>query len=515
MPSETESRAKLFFDFLSSFEQKISRTSHKKYRVPRTLERDFPGLFELFQTLTSASVLEHKATLPTEEWNPFSQRMFFRGKNYFSNLHLMGDFEFISTAIDRFIEAAHEAAHIMILEPYFCGRAKFENVNQFIKANFNMEAFCFWYADIVVTKRLRVRFPDGELVRSRSAASQQLFHPYRAFLALGIKDEKKILEFYLKAFNGSTITGKSTEKSLYVSNLSSRLLSVYGFHSKSNLILFDVLHKIGIFDTFQKRFCSDRRLPSIFSEAVLRKSDITERPEKYCIKIARQGFTDLQKRNQHDLKRVELRRHIQMRAYYGTCLRYALEHKLVFSLTGKNYNPDTLLSSATHYLDQLENCIQMLAEGKSIRKLSLACKKADQFYTQNLHLPSKRCSLWIARRVGIFPKFDTKGNMLGLLNAHEKIDRKDTGAINEILLKYFTSKSINRKEMNSSTLVKIGRMIELCPAGTRYPSRNQIQWRQLYQEVILEPEILRLWSIPLAALNPEQNKFRELLFMYE
>jgi hypothetical protein len=82
---------------------------------------EIPGLENLLNSFSSGSA--HDKVRDIEEWNPFSQRPIYEVDPPLKP-SLGGEFLRIGDTAHRFIILAHEAMHVLMWEPFFCGHFK-------------------------------------------------------------------------------------------------------------------------------------------------------------------------------------------------------------------------------------------------------------------------------------------------------------------------------------------------------------------------------------------------------
>ena len=148
-----------------------------------------PKIFDVFgdfktllSTISSISLEEMSRDTPLRifEWNPLSQRPALL-KVPQANQVFGETFALTQQVFNCLITAIHELLHVALWEPFFCGQMPIKSLEDFRKFTLMSEAFCFFYADIILTRKIRTTYPDGEPIFSRSAVSQNTFHPLSCF----------------------------------------------------------------------------------------------------------------------------------------------------------------------------------------------------------------------------------------------------------------------------------------------------------------------------------------------
>jgi len=333
--------ASTYGKFLDRFEQRVNTpfaTQSQRKDIP--LSRSFPGLMPLLDSLDSGAIHDSRSSFPVKEWNPISQRVYYSNRFLNEKKSWTNVFDSTVSHIGRFVEMSHEASHILALEPFFCGYGQKMSQQEFIDFYYLSEGYCFWYADIIVTRKLRTKLPNGEFVLNRSAVSQGQFHPYRAFEVLKIKDPIKILEVYLDAFYGERTALYDHQNKPFVKDLFARFGHFYVNSIKNIKALKKEFDAMGIFTEFKKRFWDIEGLPCLLDESVIDFSD----PRYYFYLLYAKGMKGLEKTSTKLLRRVRIRRAIQTRAYHVWTLRHALKTCRFISLSGKIIDPRLLTS---------------------------------------------------------------------------------------------------------------------------------------------------------------------------
>lgn len=513
MKKNRDRNIKAYMDFFAKFSARLQNKTFDKIDSKIPISKRLPGLFPLISSFSASALVKKSSIDQVEEWNPFHQRVFYRTYKEFKRPTLTTDFEQAIDVIDRFIEIAHESNHVLLIEPFFCGKMGKLSRAQFLQFFLYFEGYCFWYADIIVTRRLREKLADGEFVRNRSGVSQPSFHPYRAFKAMGFKDEKEILDIYLDAFNGERTVVFNQQDKTFVRDLFKRFTSFYLTNLRSLRLLHQQLIEIGIFDEFRKRFCNIPNLPSLLPNHIMEMKDRKD----YCHEVFRRGLKYMDALSPDQILRVRHRRFIQSRAYIAFSLRNALETKNIFSNNGKTFDNKKILANLNLYITALESNLIKLAEGQSLSELQKMNLKNDRFYSKMIRKDLANADIWILRRKMIFPSHLKVP--LGPLKQNAPLSEKDAAALTTAILAFCSKRFLNEFNPSkpiTSVIKKTGELVKIVSNPKYYQNSKQRKyWIKVINSILLEPEILKKWSVALKAINPEKNQFREILFIYE
>jgi hypothetical protein len=469
------------------------------------LERQLPGLSNLLDSFSSLLVQKSQFN---EEWNPFSQRPVTHAVNVDNPTKLENSIQ----AVNLFIEASHEATHILLWEPFFAGTCRPGNPKELIFASLIFEAYCFWYADIIVTRNLRTRLPDGEFARVRSAISQPDFHPYRAFKAINIVEPSEILNIYFHAFMGGDSPLYRHRQLPYVEDLLRRFINFYVTASQPVNALFKILDHVGIFEEFYGRFCRLSGIPSLLPDSLL-KMDIMANPISYCHSIRKNGYKHIEHLSPKTISQVRMRRFIQMRAYYAYSLLYALKANLVFSRKNKSFNGAELKRNLAQYIDVLETAIQALCKGGNLKKIEQICRHNDQVYSRRVKKAFSQSDLWMNQRLCVTPYLNTRsagfGIVRGTVSPSERIKLGE-----HLLNRYCPDKIDEAAKGKTLSSRRLGQKIGTFMKANSTVGVSQEKWKSAFNALLLDEQILELWSVRLGSIDPEENQFRDPLFVY-
>ena len=118
------------------------------------------------------------------DWNPILQIPFcYRG--YTSGALLSAQYDGRYQAAHQIVELSHEMLHILLWESFFVGDLC-PTQNQFVAMSRLFEGYAYWFADIVLTERLRASSRKHEMLFSRHSLTSINFHPRVAFRELGL-----------------------------------------------------------------------------------------------------------------------------------------------------------------------------------------------------------------------------------------------------------------------------------------------------------------------------------------
>lgn len=515
----SRSEAAPYQEFLDRLHGRLRAAPSTTRDVPLPIASELPGVFPLVDSLASAAILEVDAEKRTtvREWNAFSQRVFLLSAAELRDEALTRELDRAADAVDRFIDLCHQASHLLLLEPFFVGRWGAPTKAQFVASSLVFEGFCFWIADIVVTRRLRVRLSDGELVRNRSAISQSRFHPYRAFEALGLRDDRAILDVYLRAFAGERTALDRKRHATFVRDLSLRFAR---FHAGSQVAVPDLFRELvhqDVFGEFRRRFCAVPGLPTLLPEEILR-IDGNVSPRELCLAVAEKGLPGIEALPDDVLPRVRARRALQTRAYSAFTLRAALRDEELMTPDGKKApwaGRDGVLRNVEAYLDQLETAIRALATGGSLRHASAMRAEADASYTERIQRPLAEASLWMARRKLVLPYLKPA---FGLLPASPRLPAKARTDLTRHLVRLATETYVGEPRLTAvRTNVGLERLAAVMSTAAklgdgRAEPRREAAWACAVNALVCEPELLPKWSVRLGSVDPARNYFRELRF---
>ena len=509
-----------YLKFLNEVYRQVNRGNVRAPVAKLSVQGRLPGIANLMSSFVSPAVAIHReGPGQVEEWNPLFQRLWQR-RPIDRNSVKVGDFEVITETLREFLLESHEANHILLLEPFFTGRSRFRKKSDFIKSFFTFEGYCFWHMDILATPELARRVPDANLFYSLLSVSQVHFHPHRAFRAIGMKDSVEILRVYMSAFQGDPTRISYKHPDIFVRSLFRRVYGFYAVGGDHLDRLWKRLKAIGIFDEFYERFCEIPNLPSLLPEKLL-EMDAFKVPESYCVEIHSKGMKSVDRLSTGEIERVRLRRYFQTRAYSALSLRHAVDQGLLFSRSRTSGSPAELRSALERYLDGLALALAKLAAGATTRELLAIARKLDRAYTADVRDRAEREDLWMSNRHLIYPDLLKGADFpFGVTDRHsaEKNYRglvRAADAVTQSMMPQraaFLPARLDRRELpwDNDSLKLNGLLTRARPTATE---RERI--RKLFNRIVVAPGILEQWSVPLAAVDPEKNQFREVAFRYE
>ena len=315
-----------------------------------TISDFLPGLEPLLNSLVAASPTARKVSERfIEDWNPFAQRILLSDEAPTDSTAFERDFSLVASYAQTLVEWGHEAVHILALEPWLSGRRKICSESEFVTWNLASEALAFWYADIVLTRKIRETIPEAELIYCRQSVSNTAFHPEQAFRRLGLSESKEILPLYIAAFLGKDIRLQSGGHP-FSTVLANRLSDFYSGTTVTLKGLYSVLAMFDLFEGFYSRFCAIPHLPSLIGEQFL---SVAWEVEDFHVRLGTEILPSLRELGAERVQLIRARRRIQTRAYYAWFLRKAIEKHWVFGNTVLALAP--ISAALDTYLGRLED----------------------------------------------------------------------------------------------------------------------------------------------------------------
>lgn len=482
-----------FEQFFARYQNLVGTISTNRVNQKLDWNQELVGLKKIFASFDSFVQVKTPADATVIiEWNPLNQQHLFNQLNK-HKLALTYSFSETFETIGEFITSAHEAMHVLLLESFFCGRYHFKKAQKLQELYLMFEGFSFWYSDIVLTPKLRVRMPYNEILYKNSAVSSRLFHPSQAMAAAGITNQDEALDLYLDAFRGKMTELYKTDD-IFALNLQQRIGQFYSENLKPLNTLFKTLKDAGIFSEFTKRFTQVPGIPTLFSERTL-NIDLDIDAEKYAKNLFKTELSHIEKMPDSEIEAVRIRRKIQTRAYYAFCLRTILK---------KEGSP--LLPKLEIYISKLEQQLKTNLISRNLDICEIEIKKADAFYDQNIRSIFTKKNQWVLSRQSLLKMTWHNSKVVTFEPAQntKDIDKK----IESIL--WAITESIRLKGDLMARLLKPLSLLQ--QAKTVKSSSRKMKF---YNQVLMMPEILPIWSVRLDSFNPSKNQFRELLFSYE
>jgi hypothetical protein len=464
-------------DALASYETVLAFLAAKGGGAapPAAFFDQVPGIRPLYQTMSAAAPAVPGE--PDEEWNPLSQRPHAPLAPAVGD-ELGAEVTALKEAVDGFTTLTHEMLHVALWEPFFAGAWKPRAKAEFHRFSVMAEAFCFFFADIVVTRAVRMRLADGEFALDRRTPSSALFSPVRAFEALGITDAGEILAIYLAGFQGGkNRLWQPRGTSNYAAALAAQLYDFYAGSTPYLDGLYGAVKATGVFGAFYRDFCA---VPGIaaFWRAVPDGED-------YFQRFFREGLAALAALPAAELTRLKQRRAVQMRAYYALQLTWLLREGLVLAK-----KPPRVEKELAAYLKGLQGVIRSGGDHDAL----------DARYDETVRRELIARDAWAGQRWLIAPR--RAGGMVSAKTAERgKVPLLRTVAflVDELTRRMKADKTVAGRE---ALLAEI-RAVAGIKTGKALRAR-------------LGNGILReIWSVPLAAFDPHGNRFRELAFSYQ
>jgi hypothetical protein len=451
-----------------------------------------------------------------EEWNPLSQRPHTPLPPPVQD-ELGAEVTALKEAVDAFTTLTHEMMHVALWEPFFTGFWQPRGRSAFREFSLMAEGFCFFYSDIVVSGAVRVRLPDGEFALERRTPSNALFHPARAFRALGIEDHAAILDIYLEGFNGQpTALWQPRGGNNFAAKLAAQ---AYDFYAGSLRYLDEAhaaLTAFGGLSDFHRRFCAIPGLPSLLDEALAKAAGGSDR-KAYFEGFFQHGLPRLASLTSAEATRVRWRRMLQMRAYYALQVRWLMQEGLVVARTWTAPLERRLVQHVDRYLDGLRDLLLQLARRAS-QSPEAALAQLDAAYDEQVRTPCQAHDAWAGHRWLIAPR--RAGGLVNVLAATPAKGRAAkvhllqtvTFLVDELTQRLRDGKTV---EARSEILAQLQRVAGLgATGGLGKASATTTAARQLRSE-LARPDLLPIWSVPLASFDPAGNRYRELAFSYQ
>lgn len=524
------------------------RHGHPETLPEHAFVQSIPGFTKLISTLASVAPAFPDAN--DEEWNPLSQRPHAPLTPAIAPNELGHEILALKEAIDAFTTLAHEIMHIALWEPFFVGQWHPRTKSRFVNFSLEAEAFCFFYTDIVISGAIRIRFPDGEFALARQTPSNTLFHPGRAFAAVGLRDTKEILNIYLRSFRGDVDPVlQRLSSSPYLADLSKQTFDFYQGSLPYLDQLYSALGSFGIWDEYYKKYCKIPGLPALFSARDTQASGKSF--SKYFNSFWDHGLTELSCLDTNLLIRIRYRRMAQTRAYYALQLRWILQQGLVTGgLLSKKMQRNCLIN-LNQYLSDIQNLLHTTTQTRCpdfLRQLS----QLDRSYEQQVRSELLSRNLWIGQRWMIAPKrangliqatLTGQAQPLAESQANPPKAPKRSDKLSEV---YKNSQACPKPTSTHAIQIQLLELISyaLAELTTQMQQTKTIATRSLYLTQIARisriagrcrrsddselevikfkikrefsrPPLLALWSLPLASIDPVNNHYRELIFSYQ
>ncbi len=489
----------------------------RKHLIPRTKVSELPfhqpGLTNLLNTFAVGS--PHSRKLDIEEWNPISQRPLFDCDKV-DYCDFDGAFRATTHAIHHSIVLVHESIHVLMWESFFSG-AFVPKSSNFCKLSLAFEGFCFWYADIILNRRIKIKSPDGEFVFKRHSASQNHVHPYHVFQALNVMDPEKIMRIYIDAFTGyETPISKNMNKPL-VNEIANRFYGFYSDTLKAPVEMFKVLDDVQIFGEYFEKFCKIQNIPSMFSKTFL-KTDPSQNLNEYCWAIFSKEMPRMDSLGSVQIRAVRLRRSLQTRAYFAFALRHSIERSNYIAKPG--LSKKQMQKNINLYVEQLRVALNDLCEAQSHSKVIRSIEHADRFYLKNIRSRLIKYNAYCGRRLQLLPTFPGYST-LAINDKRTHLSRRQLLKFSQHLIDTLVVPNLDLvgKSADSLTLLRSASALTKYLAslqnlkGKKYSSQVKNISTKI-DKILSHKLVLPYWSIPLSDIRPDQNAFREIIFKY-
>lgn len=471
-----------------------------------------PGLEGLLHSMASVAVAASDA--PDEEWNPLSQRphsplILDLGQAVFGQ-----DIQAEKDAVDGLTTLAHEAMHVALWEPFFVGKWRPGSAAEFRLFSLAAEGYCFYFTDIVVSGSIRHILPDGEMALARITPSNTLFHPKRAFAAMGEHDNDKILSYYLAAFTGD-LRPLGKDLAPLASTWCQQIRSFYEGSLSYLDRLYLVLEEYGYFTDFYTRFCNIPGLPGFAGVAL---GALGHSPISAITSFHGEALNALAKMGKATLRAIRLRRMLQTRAYFVWQVQWALQHNAYTAQRpGARFNPRGILRAIGTYLRQIEALLLDLAQGRSQRGILAALEALDDSYELSVRRPLAKFAVWTLRRDFVAPRQAGGGIDCRL---HRFADARAAQIAQLEIAKYLVmnlSENLAKTRRIAERVAVLALLKKVALLGEQVGNHEGAgvvrAWTKL-KNLLMSPEILPLWSLALTSIDPKNNRYRELLFSY-
>lgn len=291
----------------------------------------------------------------------------------FSTAFQVHDLPSLSLIIESSIEVMKNAWRCYYFEPFFCGLLKLNSDNFVLNSQKALAAGSF-YADMILTKELRLLFKNSEMVPFRTHIRSVIFHPYRA-IELNSSGFNNSLKKYIKIFT-------SLKKNLNNNSFNALFYRFYEDEIHKNNEFFKKILKLNIIDEFFIRFCSKESIPSIFSFKQLDSIKSSGYDEHLKTPLYR-SVSYLNRLKPVDLKRIALRRSLQSKALQALVLKQYVAQKNI-SPSSSSLR-ETLLLGLENYIFTSECILEDLCSGKNVNSIYALLRKNDQKYDKDVY----------------------------------------------------------------------------------------------------------------------------------
>ncbi len=455
--------------------------------------------FASFDAFSSGSA--KTAGIALQDWNPLSQRAFV-DRPTAAAPSLIRSVAEAAQVVDAFVVDVHEALHVLLLEPFFTGHVSFARRSTFEELYLSTEGFAFFYCDFVLTPKLRMALPHGELLYSRDSVSSPRFSPEAALRAVGLTDRARILKLYVDAFCGRR-TELLGHESLRADSLARDICRFYFNWRKPVLKLHGYLRESGVVTELHRRFCAVPGLPPIAEGSLLALA--AKGVHAYLRAFWRRGLPALARLEPARLEAVRARRSVQTRAYFALTLRHVLATERYFStddVTLTRAEARAFIGRVDAYLEALERALRGSLVRGDHATLARELRRADADYRKHLHEPLRARALWCSER-----RYAHDLMRLGLgvrtFGVHDlrAVRDADLQFVGKLLLE-----SMTRAPRGTTAVLEAVRQLATVPTA-----RSERERIARYRAVLTSATVAPMWAVPLASIDPARNRFRELI----
>ncbi len=434
------------------------------------------------------------------EWNPFSQRLIV-DPNELCGSPLTETFQKTTHSVEGVVKTYHEATHVLLLEPFFLGRLDLRTWEAFETISYAFEAAAVWHMENKICMGVDSRLPDGESIYPRVGFSTSQYHHAKS-KAASFADDSKLLEMYIEAFSGYP-TELLDAKDIFSKNLMARMYCLHFDTVDLTKRSFHLLEWAGVMREFVPRFCHEG-LPTVLPESVL-AFDANREVHAYTAAFFEHGLAAFSAAKKRTFDGVRLRRRIQTRAYFALCLRRLLETGRYFRRNPKapKVSIEAIKGSLGDYLAQLESTLKGPLLARTLDRCEAEIAAADRRFELHVRRPLTRGDLWVGRRLLFFlPKPHVRSTEIGMLGADRDVDAAQD-------LVFFLLDEKSRVKDRQWLLEKIAQLQRISTSKASAKRK-----REQLDAFCIEPDVAELWSVPLSSIDPVNNQFSELLFLY-
>ena len=428
------------------------------------------------------------------DWNPILQIPFcYRG--YTSGALLSAQYDGRYQAAHQVVELSHEMLHILLWESFFVGDLC-PTQNQFVAMSRLFEGYAYWFADIVLTERLRASSRKHEMLFSRHSLTSINFHPRVAFRELGIADHSEIKKVYLDTFTGQARRPRGLRAHRDLGPLFNALAGFYARSAVHLAGLYGSLDASGVFSQFWPRFCAIPGLPRLvdqrYGSAEAAEREFRDRPM-----LA--GFVT----TPATMRAVRLRRAVQTRAYSYLQLRWCIASGGLLQPRGTRIRGFVLearriTSKLDALLDDLEDLVRKLATGASLRGLSRALQALDARYVREVRRWFVARDCLVGRRTILLTDSGYRDWTIDLDRLDDQSMRAAQDAYNSMISRLkFDVVQGDRRFLNNHLVIS--------DSGSSTRER-----RRCLRENLCSPAMTALWTVRPSLVDPRVERFPEI-----